>query len=305
MQRRTNSESPISGDESMNARDFGLALLPPLLWAVAYTLAKPSVMHFPPLFMAAIAYALAACLLFRPFRRFQTSWWLLVGIATLGGAIQSGLIFIGLHGVPASTAILVVQSQVPFAVLSAWVIGREKLNVWRSIGIVIALAGIAVVAGAPESIGAFSSLALVVLGTLSWGISQALIRRFGQDDGNATMAAISIIAAPQLMILSLLMEHGQMTALRTATPFDWGGVVLLAVGGWAVAYSIWYGLMKRYRVDQVTPFALLMPPLGVVVSYIWLGEHISTDAILGAVVIMVGLTIIVRTPASEALQSKA
>ena len=289
----------------MNARDVGLAVLPPLLWAVAYTLAKPSVMHFPPLFMSAIAYAMAACLLFRPSRRFRTSWRALLAIATLGGAVQSGLIFIGLEGVPASTAILVVQSQVPFAVLSAWAIGRERLSLWRCLGIVVALGGIAMVAGAPESIGAFGSLALVVLGTLAWGVSQALIRRFGRDDGNAMMAAISTLAAPQLMIVSLLMEQGQISALATATPLEWGGVVLLATGGWAVAYSIWYGLMKRYRVDQIAPFALLMPPLGVLVSYVCLGERISGTAMLGAAVIMMGLAVIVRAPVPKTVELQA
>ena len=283
----------------MRVGDFGLALLPPLLWAMSYALAKPAVMHFPPLFMMAIAYAGAALLLVRPSRRFQTPWWAIFCIATLGGAVQSGLIFTGLSGLPASTAILVVQSQVPFAVLSAWAIGREKLNAYRMIGIVIALGGVAVVAGAPESIGALSSLALVVLGTLSWGISQALIRRFGKDDGKTMIAAISILAAPQLMVLSLFMEHGQLIALQTAMPTHWAGVALLSAGGLVVAYSIWYALMQRYRVDQVAPFALLMPPLGVVASYLFLGERISAGAVLGAVIIMVGLGIITRAPLLE------
>jgi O-acetylserine/cysteine efflux transporter len=283
----------------MRVGDFGLALLPPLLWALSYALAKPSVMHFPPLFMMAIAYALAALLLFRPSRRFQTPWWAIFWIATLGGAVQSGLIFTGLNGLPASTAILVVQSQVPFAVLSAWAIGREKLNAYRMIGIVVALGGVAVVAGAPESIGAPLSLAFVVLGTLSWGISQALIRRFGKDDGKTMIAAISIVAAPQLAVLSLFMEHGQLIALETATPTHWAGVALLSAGGLVMAYSIWYALMQRYRVDQVAPFALLMPPLGVIASYILLGERISAGAVLGAVIIMIGLGIITRAPLLE------
>ena len=279
----------------MPPRDVILALCPPLLWAVAYTLAKPAVMHFPPIFMMAIVYALAALLLYRPSRLFRTPWWALVTIATFGGAIQSSMIFIGLAGLPASTAILVVQTQVPFAVLGAWAIGREPLNFWRALGIAVAFSGIALIAGAPESANALLPLFLVIFGTLSWGIAQALIRLIGRDDGRATIAGISVIATPQLLILSLLLEHDQTAAVLTARPIDWCGVLLLSVGGLAIAYSIWYNLLQRYRVDQVAPFALLMPPLGVAASFLLLDERVSLLTALGGLILL-GLAIVVRVP---------
>ena len=54
----------------------------------------------------------------------------------------------------------------------------------------------------------------------------------------------------------------------------WVAVLVLAVGGYVVAYSIWYGLMQRYRVDQVMPFALLMPVVGHC-GAVFLGERLS------------------------------
>ena len=63
---------------------------------------------------------------------------------------------------------------------------------------------------------------------------------------------------------------------------------------------IWYHLLGRFRVDQVTPFLLLMPPLGVMAGAVFLGEHISLPVILGAAVIIAGLAVIVRTPALRA-----
>jgi drug/metabolite transporter (DMT)-like permease len=70
-------------------------------------------------------------------------------------------------------------------------------------------------------------------------------------------------------------ETGQESSLRTTTFHVWVAVFVLAIGGYVVAYSIWYGLMQRYRVDQVTPFALLMPLVGVLAGAIILGEHLS------------------------------
>ena len=237
----------------MQLRDIALACCPPALWALSYALAKPALEHFPPIFMTSLAYAAAALILLFRSLRAKTPWRAMVGIAALGGALQSILIFTGLTGLPVSTAILIVQSQVPFAVLSAWAICGEKVNVRRLAGMAIVLAGIGLIAGAPEAVHAFGSLALVVLGTLSWGVAQALIRAWGRDDGSTIIGSVTLYATPQLALASLALESGQLKALRTATLLDWSAVLTLAVGGFVVSYSIWYGLMRRYRVRSGHP----------------------------------------------------
>jgi O-acetylserine/cysteine efflux transporter len=278
----------------MQLRDIALACCPPALWALSYALAKPALEHFPPIFMTSLAYAAAALILLFRSLRAKTPWPAMVAIAALGGALQSILIFTGLTGLPVSTAILIVQSQVPFAVLSAWAICGEKVNVRRLAGMAIVLAGIGLIAGAPEAVHAFGSLALVVLGTLSWGVAQALIRARGRDDASTIIGSVTLYATPQLALASLVLESGQLKALRTATLLDWSAVLTLAVGGFVVSYSIWYGLMRRYRVDQVTPFALLMPLAGVVFGAVLFGERLSTRALVGGLVVLSGLAFILK-----------
>jgi len=217
-------------------------------------------------------------------------------IAAFGGAIQSALIFGGLNRLSASTAILIVQSQVPFAVLSAWAICGEQPNPRRLFGIAMVLSGIVLISGAPEAVNAVDALASVMLGALSWGISQAMVRAFGRDDGPTTIGALTLYAAPQLLLASLFLESGQLASLQTATPDVWVAMLVLAIGGYVVAYSIWYGLMRRYRVDQVTPFALLMPLVGVLAGAIILGEHLSVWTVLGGLVVLGGLTFTLREP---------
>jgi O-acetylserine/cysteine efflux transporter len=127
-------------------------------------------------------------------------------------------------------------------------------------------------------------------------ISQALVRALGRDDGPTTIGALTLYAAPQLIIASLFLETGQLESLQTATWDVWIAVIVLALGGYVVAYSIWYGLMQRYRVDQVTPFALLMPLVGVLAGAIILGEHLSVWVGLGGLVVIGGLAFILREP---------
>jgi O-acetylserine/cysteine efflux transporter len=283
----------------MKPRDTALACCPPALWALSYIFAKPAMIHFPPLFMIGLAYGVSAIVLLRRALKSKTAWWAMFAIAAFGGAIQGALIFGGLNKLPATTAILVVQSQVPFAVLAAWAICGERPEVRRLVGVAVVLAGIVLISGAPEAVTALGALASVILGAASWGISQAMVRALGRDDGPTTIGALTLYAAPQMLLASLLLESGQLAALRTATSDVWVAVLVLAIGGYVVAYSIWYGLMQRYRVDQVTPFALLMPLVGTLAGAVVLGEHLSIWTALGGIVVLGGLAIalIERAPA--------
>jgi O-acetylserine/cysteine efflux transporter len=285
-----------NGATSMRPSHIALACCPPTLWALSYVFAKPAIAHFPPLLMIGLAYSASALILLRRSFRAKTPWWVMFVIAAFGGAIQSAFIFAGLARLPASTAILVVQSQVPFAILSAWVFNAERPDARRLAGVAVVFVGIIFITGAPEAIGAWGALASVMLGTLSWGISQGLVRALGRDDGPTTIGAITLYAAPQMLVASLFLETGQMASLRSATIDVWLAVLILAIGGYVVAYSIWYGLMKRYRVDQITPFALLMPLVGVLAGAIFLGERVSPVTVLGGIIVLAGLAFTLITP---------
>lgn len=277
----------------MPPRDVALATLPPLLWAIAYTVAKPATAAFPPLLLISMAYAVTAFVLLTPWRPLRTPLWAVVVAGTFGASLQSALIFSGIAQIPASMAILVVQSQVPFAVLSVWAIGQEKIQIRRLAGIVLALAGVAMVVGLPDAAGNIRGSLLVVLGTVSWGIAQAVVRTFSRDSGARLMGAMSAVATPQLLAASFFLEKGQVEALTTASVTDWFAFVVLAFGGFAGAYAIWYSLLLRYRVDQVAPFVLLMPVIGVLSSWILLDERPTLPTIGGGLVILAGLAMVV------------
>ena len=255
----------------MKPRDICLAACPPVFWVIGLTAAKPAVAHFPPIFMMTLVYALAAAALFWTRKPRRTPLWAIFVIAAIGSAIQNAFLFTGLTQLPASTAMLVVQTQVPFAVLAAWVIGKEQLSLGRWIGIVIAFAGVALVIGAPEASSAYLSLAFVVLAGLLWAVSQAMIRVFSRDDGRTLTVALCLFAAPQSLIISLLLEDGQWASLQSASLESWGAFGMMVLFGYIFAYMIWYHLLGRFRIDQVTPFLLLMPPLGVVAGALFPG----------------------------------
>ena len=280
----------------MTPRDIAFATLPPALWAFTYVLARPAMAHFPPMFLIGMIYAATALALARPWR-WRTPFLTLLACATLGGAIQSALIYAGIAREPASTTVLVVQTEVPFAVIAGWAIGQERLNFRRLSGIAVALAGVAVVVGIPVSWNASWGLYAIILGTVSWGAAQGLIRARSREAGGQLMGAIALFSFPQLFVCSYFLESGQVRAMTSADWSEWAMVAVLVTIGYVVPYTIWYGMLRRYRVDQVAPFVLLMPIIGVLASAAFLGERLTLAALIGGAIIVAGLALVVGLPA--------
>ncbi|WP_054005024.1 EamA family transporter [Cypionkella psychrotolerans] len=126
----------------------------------------------------------------------------------------------------------------------------------------LAILGIAVVVGVPKPGNAYVGLICILVDTASWGLGQALIRVHSRDAIWQLVGAMSLLAAPQLLAVSLIVESDHITLLQTGSAYEWSGVLLLGVGSFVLAYLLWYGLLKRNRMDQVAPFALLMPLVG-------------------------------------------
>src|SRR6185369_1680316 len=197
----------------MKPVDVAIAIAVQILWAVGFTLGKPVVEHFPPLLMMAMVYAVTALCLVRYIPSIATPFWRLFLITAFIAPIQAYLIFSGLRGLPASTAMLVLQVQAPFTVLFGWLLLGERPSLLRLSGMTISLLGVVVVAGAPEAASSWWPVLLVIAGGACWSAGQAAARGKVLDNGPTLTAGIAICAVPQALVASLLFEHGQIEAI--------------------------------------------------------------------------------------------
>ena len=277
----------------MTPRQILLALVPPACWGVGFTIAKPAVAQFPPLFLMLMVYgAIAIWLTLRDRTRIETPWARMLLISSLAVTIQGALIFAGLKGLAATTANLVLQIQVPMAVILGWLVGGEMLGLRKSIGTLIAIAGVAMVIGLPEETPPLLPVALIIAGAFAWALGQVLARKLGRDDGLRFLRASAIAAVPQLLLATILFESGQIAALQTASLTQWAALLFVGVIGFYAAYAAWYALLRQCRMDEVAPFVLLMPVFGIVSAFLVLGETVAPAQIAGGVVILAGLGIV-------------
>lgn len=157
----------------MSPRDLFFAIPPPVLWATGSSFGKGAFQHFQPLFTTAMMYAVACVILFRPQQQIRTTLPWLITISVFASGLQSSLIFHEVLLVDTSLANLVVQSQMSCIILTAWVLGLERLNPMRIGGVVLAILGIAVVVEMPKSGGAHMGLLCILAWTAFWWLGQA------------------------------------------------------------------------------------------------------------------------------------
>jgi O-acetylserine/cysteine efflux transporter len=277
----------------MKPTDIALALTVPILWGFGFTLAKPAVAHFPPLLLMAMTYAVTGLCLCRRIREVKTPMATVAVLALFVATSQGGLLFYGLAQRPASTAVVSLQSSVPVSVLFAWPLAGEKPTLMRLLGMGLSFVGIVIIVGAPKEASSWVPALLVVAGAATWALGQAAARRFGRDDGTTLTAGIALACRGYCWLCPA--GTWAWAAIVSATPLQWLTFAAFVLFGFVLGYGIWYGLLRRHRVDQVMPFSLLMPVVGVLSGMLLLGEKVTLNQLAGGAVVMAGLAVVIFT----------
>ncbi len=269
-----------------------MAISVPLLWGLGFTFSKAALGEFPPLLLMGLRFCLTALILvwFVPFPRGELGR--IVVIALVGSVLQYGLTFTGLQTLDASTAVLVVQLEVPFGVIMAWAAYREHVGLARIAGIAVSFLGVGLIAGSPSVSGQWFAVALVVGGAFFWAVGQVMVKTLRRTQGFALIAWLAAIAGPMMLAASAAIEEGQWQAMREATWVGWGTVIYLGVVMTAIGYGTFYKLLAMFDISVVMPYLLLLPVVGVVGSVLILGESLSLRVAIGGAIVIGGVAMI-------------
>jgi len=277
-----------------------LAASVPLLWGIGFTFAKAGLTEFPPLFLMGLRFSLASLVLvwFVPIPRGQLKqiFW----ISFVGSTLQYGMTFTGLSMLDASLAIIIIHLEVPFSVLLAAIILKDKPGIQRILGMLISFAGIVLIAGQPSLRGQLSAILLTAAGAMMWAVGQVMVKRLkNPPSGFALTAWIGVFSGPQMILGSFIFEDSQLESLSNASWIGWGVILYLALIMTVLGYGIWYSVLSRNPVSKVMPVMLLLPVFTIASSMFFLGEHPSLMIFMGAAVVIGGVSMIVITKDSK------
>ncbi len=276
----------------MTLRDALSAVIAALFFGLAFVAIKIGVHETTPLLLTALRFffcAFPAVLFIRPPR---ASFGLTALYGLTIGVGQFGALFVAIGlGMPVGLASLVIQLQVFITIFLAWALLGERPRPAQLIGAGIALAGIAAIGSERLQGASLGPFLLVIAAASFWGIGNLIGKVAGKIDMLAFVVWAALVVPAPLILASLIVDGpGPLAALAHPSLALILCTAFLAYGATVVSYGLWARLLAHHSAAAAAPFALLIPIVGMISGALAFGEPLSAIEVLGAALVMAGLT---------------
>ena len=279
----------------MNLKDTLIASLVPIFLGFGFVIAKPAMVDFPPILLMGLRFTFAASILI---------WWFPIPkkylkkifiAALIANVLQYSLTYSGLNLIDASAAVLLVQTEVPFGVLFAFFMLKEKPNLRSMIGISIAFAGVYILTGSPNLDGKIVGIGLTITGSAVWALGQVLVKPLSKEiNPLALVAWLALFSGPILIIISSILDGNTYENIKTASMNSWIIAIYLGFIMQPITYGCFYYVLKNNPMYKVLPIVTMGIPLtGLLAAVFLLGEKPTVELFIGGLVILIGVVMIV------------
>ena len=254
----------------------------------------------PPLTLVFLRVALAAIILLPllwvyriRFPKGVSGWKPFFAIGFLNNVLPFSLIVMGQTLIASGLASLLNATTPLFTICVMAAAGEEKLHARRVAGIVAGLIGVVILHG--EGLGFETNQGIGILlclaAAFSYGLSALLARRLLSNSPPLGTATFQMLASAAMMTpVAAVFERPWQLAMPSTT--TWLAVIGLAALSTALAYIVFFQVLRRSGATNVMLVTLLIPVTAILLGYLVLGESISLREISGALVIGSALLLI-------------
>ncbi|WP_374450609.1 DMT family transporter [Microbacterium jejuense] len=176
--------------------------------------------------------------------------------------------------------------------IMAWLVFRvERLKALQVVGIGVGILGVVVIIAPWQGISLDGSLVaeLAILGaTASYGFSFAYMRRFVSNTGMSALAFTFGYIAMAGLAMTLLTPFLVLTPVRLDVPIV-VSLVLLGCLGTGIAYVWNQNTVRAWGPTRASTVTYITPVVGVVLGVLILGETVSWNEPVGALVVFLGI----------------
>jgi drug/metabolite transporter (DMT)-like permease len=278
----------------MSLRDFGALFLVCLVWASNNIISKYVVsgLHVPPMFYAAVRFAVVALAVAPWLFPMPRPRWRLVAVALLMGGGNFALLFIGFRTATPSAAAVVGQLGVPMTTLLSMVMLGERIQWRRGLGIALTFLGAVTVMFDPHGFAVSTGLLFVVASAATSSLGAVMMKQMDGVKPLQFQAWVGFASLWPLALLSAWLEPGQVAAAHAAGWVFVGAVLYSGLVVSVTAHTVYYALIQRYEANLISPLTLMTPlatiGLGVAITHDPFGPRMA----LGTVVALAGVLII-------------
>ncbi len=213
-------------------------------------------------------------------------WLTLGGAVAVGGVLAPVLFLVGLSHSAASTASLLLNLEMVFSALLAWMLFREGFEGRVAWGLAVILGGCLLLAWPGSGFSGWGMGVLPIAGAcICWALDNNLTQRLADKDPVLIAAIKGLVGGT--VNASLAVALGQ--TFPSAVPF----LAALCVGlcGYGVSLVLFVVSLGRIGTARTIGVFATAPFVGACLSLLLLGEAPSLSLFLAAMVLVVGLII--------------
>jgi len=267
------------------------------LWGASYSLIKVGVETIPPLTFIAARTVIAGALLLAIMRlrgiampRDLLTWRRFLFQALMNSVLPFTLIAWAERTIDAGLAAILNSMTPIFTFLLTWLLMRQEMARLRKlVGVLTGFAGVTLIVGvgALRGIGrdVVAELA-VIAATLCYSGAAIFGRKFASLSPLAPAAGSLLCGAVLLVPASLIVDRPW---TLTPSAASLGALVGLAVCSTALAFVIFFRLVRTLGSVGTTAQAYLRAPIGVAIGVVTLGERLAWSSGLGLLLVLVGV----------------
>lgn len=271
------------------------ALAAALLFGASTPLAKQLLRDTSPMLLAGLLYlgsgiGLGTARIFRD-RGWRTptlastEWlWLLLAIG-FGGVLGPLLLMLGLARTPAAAASLLLNLEAVLTAVLAWVVFRENTDRRVVLGMVLIVAGAAVLAGRGQRLapGPGWGAPLIALACLCWAVDNNLTRKVSASDA-AFLAGLKGLAAGVVNTgLALLLGE------RLPGPAGIAGAMAVGLLGYGISLVLFVLALRNLGAARTGAYFSTAPFMGAAIAILAFGEQPSSLFWVAAVLMGAGV----------------
>ena len=281
----------------MNAKEWGLLVLISVVWGLSFFFIEIALRELGPFTLVFYRVGIAAVIVVafvyikgERLTKDTQSWRKFFKLGVINNLLPFSLISWGQIYIDSSLASILNATTPLFAVVMAhYLTHDEHMTGNRIAGVLLGITGVSILVG-PEALYGLSSHGLGQVAILGAAISYAYggiyIRQL--NDMPATVAIAGTLTAASIMIfpLVLLFEYPLKVSMQWATV---GAVLGMSVPGTAFAYLLYIYVIRTAGATNTLLVTFLVPITALLAGVFILGETLSQHAILGMLIVFVGL----------------
>lgn len=270
------------------------------VWGGSFFFAEIALREVPPLTITLHRVFWAVPILFIVIRlmglhlpRSPRIWGAYLIMGGLNNAIPFSLIFWGQVQIESGLASILNGTTAVFGAVVAGVLLKDEPLTWPKItGALFGLLGVAVIMGV-DLLSGIDLRNLAQLAVLGAALSYAFASVWGKvalAGQPPQMNALGMLIGSSLLMIPVALWADGVPRFDLSGPV-WAALLAVAVFSTALAYLLYFAILKRAGAANLMLVTLMIPPFAVSLGAGFLGESLEPEAFLGFALIALGLAI--------------